>query len=354
MAVSTRVVAIDPNWPDPATLSDAAEVLRRGGLVAFPTETVYGLGADATQEEAVARIFEAKGRPAVNPLIVHAASIEMARSCVAEWSPLAEQLARRFWPGPLTLVMARSALIPDIVTAGQPTVGVRVPKSLVARSIVRMSTRPVAAPSANRSTHISPTLAEHVLKDLSGRVDLVLDAGQTQIGLESTVVDLTTRQPRILRPGPILASEIESVLGAMHVREASRFEASEDQPLRSPGQMAVHYAPIARTLRVDDPSTLARLAWPAGAALVLVGRDSDFTLPTSARPDLVFELPKASDAMHNFYRVLHECDAAGAPVIVILPPPESPEWHALRDRLWRASIPVEDADLAEPDSGLQA
>ncbi len=175
-------------------------MLRRGGLVAFATETVYGLGADATDPAAVTGIFEAKGRPAVNPLIVHADGLEMARSCVASWPEEARILAEACWPGPLTLVLPRSARIPNVVTAGRETVGIRVPDTRVARLLIARTGRPVAAPSANRSTGISPTLARHVLKDLDGRIDLILDSGPTALGLESTVVDLSRDSPRLLRP----------------------------------------------------------------------------------------------------------------------------------------------------------
>ncbi len=187
----TRVLQVDRDEPDPAAISEAARVLRAGGLVAFATETVYGLGADATNPEAVARIFEAKGRPSTNPLIVHVADKADALACVAEWPGRADRLADRFWPGPLTLVLPRSSIIPDIVTAGQETVGVRVPRSGVARWLILEAGCPVAAPSANRSTGISPTEARHVLKDLDGKVDLVLDSGPTGVGIESTVLDLS-------------------------------------------------------------------------------------------------------------------------------------------------------------------
>ena len=196
---TTRVIAVDPDQPDPAAIAEGARVIRDGGLVAFATETVYGLGADATNPEAVARIFEAKGRPPTNPLIVHVEGKEAARPCVADWPARAEILADRFWPGPLTLVLPRSGIIPDIVTAGQETVGVRVPKPPIARWLILEAGRPIAAPSANRSNRISPTEARHVLKDLDGRIDLILDSGPTTIGIESTVLGIWNSCPRILR-----------------------------------------------------------------------------------------------------------------------------------------------------------
>ena len=227
MAVTTRVIPVDPDEPDAGALAEAADILRGGGLVAFATETVYGLGADATNPEAVARIFEAKGRPSFNPLIVHADSTAMARRLVAGWPDEAEVLARCFWPGPLTLVLPRSGIIPDVVTAGRETVGVRVPRPEVARRLIAAAVCPVAAPSANRSTGISPTLASHVLRDLDGKVDLILDSGQTAVGLESTVVDLTLRQPRVLRPGPVTAP-------SWSTRWADGTSTSPRRPRRSP------------------------------------------------------------------------------------------------------------------------
>ena len=210
---STPVITLDPDEPDPAVLKLAASILKQGGLVAFATETVYGLGAVATNSEAVTRIFEAKGRPARNPVIVHVTGVAQARECVDDWPRAAETLAARFWPGPLTLVLKRSAIIPDVVTAGLDTVAVRVPVGKVALGLIERTEEPIAAPSANRSNRLSPTRALHVLADLDGRIDLIIDSGPTAVGLESTVIDLTTPIPRVLRPGPIAASELASALG---------------------------------------------------------------------------------------------------------------------------------------------
>ena len=211
--MTTRVVAVDPDRPDPDAIEQAAAIIRSGGLVAFGTETVYGLGADATNPDAVARIFAAKGRPATNPLIVHVADVAGAAACVAEWPESAATLAAHFWPGPLTLVLPRSNIIPDIVTAGQGTVGVRVPASVVACDLIRRAGRPIAAPSANRSNRISPTTAAHVAKDLDGAVDLILDSGPCLGGIESTVLDLSGPTPAVLRPGLVSAEAIAVVLG---------------------------------------------------------------------------------------------------------------------------------------------
>ncbi len=213
MSRTTRTLVVLPDAPDPDAIREAADVIRRGGLVAFATETVYGLAADATDPVAVARVFEAKGRPPTNPLIVHVDSVDAARPLAAEWPDLAERLAARFWPGPLTLVLAKTPAIPDEVTAGGPTVGLRVPRPAVARDLIARSGRPIAAPSANRSLRISPTTARHVAKDLAGRVDLILDSGPTTVGLESTVLDLAGPSPTVLRPGTITAQMLADVLG---------------------------------------------------------------------------------------------------------------------------------------------
>lgn len=334
MSVTTRILSIAPDDPDVEALAEAAAVLRAGGLVAFATETVYGLGADATRPDAVARIFAAKGRPPSNPMIVHADGIELARACVAEWPEAAGALAEAFWPGPLTLVLPRSGLIPDAVTAGRETVAVRVPAPLVARRLIESLGRPIAAPSANRSAGVSPTLACHVLADLGGRIELILDSGQTAIGLESTVLDLTTREPRILRPGPISAQELEHVLGGLRVRRADGDSAAPDAPLSSPGQLPVHYAPRTPADWIDDPDALADYDWPGRAALVVVGPHLD--LPDVPESVPRFDLPSPDLAARDLYVTLRECDALGLERIVVVPPPDLTEWHAVRDRLRRA------------------
>ena len=225
--MKTRVLQVDPEHPSPDAWDEAAHVLSQGGLVAFATETVYGLGAVATNESAVARIFEAKGRPSVNPLIVHVDGIGQARQCTATWSETAQLLAEHFWPGPLTMVLPRSALIPHIVTAGRETVGLRVPATTIAHGLIERVGQPLAAPSANRSNRVSPTCGEHVLADLDGRIDLILDSGPTTVGLESTVLDLTRSPLRILRPGPIGPRELEQCLGGLDYVEATSQERAQ-------------------------------------------------------------------------------------------------------------------------------
>src|SRR2546425_3488335 len=223
-----------------AAVARAAELLRAGELVALPTETVYGLAANALDAQAVARIFEVKGRPAHNPVIVHVASEEMARRTVADWPSLAEQLAESFWPGALTLVLPRSLAIPDIVTAGGTTVAVRWPSHLVIQAVIRACGFPLAAPSANLSGRISPTTVQHVLKSLGDKIDMIVDGGPSQVGLESTVLDLTIAPPRVLRPGTIPAESLRAVVGEVRSAEPG---VRNGALLRSPGLLPRHYAP---------------------------------------------------------------------------------------------------------------
>jgi len=333
--LTTRVLVVDPDGPDPAVLDRAAQVLLRGGLVAFATETVYGLGAIATLPAAVARIFAAKGRPAINPVIVHVAGIAQARDCVAEWTEEAECLARRFWPGPLTLVLKRAESIPDLVTAGRDTVAVRAPAGKVALGLIERSGKPIAAPSANRSNRLSPTRAEHVLADLAGAIDLLIDSGPTEVGLESTVLDLTTARPRLLRPGPISIKELEKVLGGRQVVEPIAEEPA-GRP-SSPGQMPVHYAPRTPSFRVERGEELGGLVHRGSTAVVSFGEQVDRALPAAVAR---FTLESPAEASRRLYDVLHHCDSLGLDSIVVVMPPADPEWQAVRDRLRRATRPL--------------
>ena len=303
---------------DAAGIARAAEILRAGGLVAFPTETVYGLGADATNGEAVARIFEAKGRPAFNPLIVHVADA----AAVAEFAnPAAhfDALARAFWPGPLTLVMRRKAgsRISDLVSAGGATLALRCPDSAAALALLRATERPLAAPSANRSGSISPTQAVHVAESLGARVDLILDAGACRVGVESTVLDLTQATPVILRPGAVTREQIAAIVGAV--------TAGADDPAapKSPGQQLSHYAP-SLPLRLD-----ARHAQPGEALLGFAAVPG--TLSLSAKGDL-------REAAANLFAMMRKVDD---PVrftgIAVAPIPEDGVGIAINDRLRRAA-----------------
>lgn len=313
----------------------AAEVLRRGGLVAFPTETVYGLGANALDAAAVRAIFAAKGRPANNPLIVHVGRIEQARQLAAAWPADADRLAAEFWPGPLSLVVPRGPLVPDVVTAGAATVALRIPLHPVARALLEATELPVAAPSANRSNQISPTLAEHVLRGLEGAVDIVLDGGATSGGLESTVLDLSTDPPRILRPGLIRPSQIERVVGPIQCPELSI--ADSPSALPSPGTQRRHYAPRALVECCADSGRSRveslceqgiRIGWMAMARVS--------TEPPAGA--VVIEMPMDSTAYSaRLYAAMHELDAAGVERIVVDLPPSEEAWQAIRDRLQRAA-----------------
>lgn len=328
--MSPSVFPVDPQAPDPALLEAAGAQVRAGNLVAFATETVYGLGADATNPDAVARIFEAKGRPPTNPLIVHVADVEGARACVAQWPEPADRLSR-FWPGPLTLVLPRSPRIAEAVSAGLETVGIRVPASKAALGLIRQAGRPIAAPSANRSNRTSPTRAEHILKDaeFARKIAVVLDSGPTSAGIESTVLDLSQGPPyRVLRPGPLTA---EFLAGATGLPIES---APADAPGLSPGQLSIHYAPTTPTAWVER-GELARFPWPARSVLVLLGPIEPGTLTPELPP--THPLPDPNHAESALFDLLHRLDAADLDLIAISPPPDEPAWRAVRDRVRRAT-----------------
>jgi L-threonylcarbamoyladenylate synthase len=337
--VKTRVLKVDSDEPSSATLAEAADVLAQGGLVAFATETVYGLGAIATDPSAVSRIYAAKGRPSFNPLIVHVADSDQAKRCVGLWPVAAGRLASRFWPGALTLVLPRASIIPPIVTGGRATIAVRVPAPLVARALIERVGQPLAAPSANRSNRVSPTCAEHVLADLDGRIDLVLDSGPTQLGLESTVLDLTSSPLRILRPGPIGPAEIATALGGSAQVQSARLDLAGAEDAGSPGMQPVHYAPRTPAWRAESDDELRSIDLSARTAMIVVGErhlDTD-ELPTSL---FRVELPDPLFASRELYAVFHRLDALGFSQIVVVMPPDSPAWTAVRDRLIRATRPL--------------
>lgn len=246
----TDVLSVDPTRPDRAAIVRAATCLRQGGLVAFPTETVYGLGAHALDRDAVRRLFEAKGRPAADPVIIHVDSIDRVGPLVARVTDEARALAARFWPGPLTLVLRRSALVPDEVTAGLETVAVRVPAHPVAAALLIASALPVSAPSANLFSRPSPTQASHVLEDLHGRIDLILDGGPTMLGIESTVLDLSSRTPTVLRPGATTLEMLREIVPDVVMKAA----VVESGPAPSPGLLPKHYSPRAPLTLYEGPT----------------------------------------------------------------------------------------------------
>ncbi len=317
--------------PDHENVVRAAEALRAGQLVAFPTETVYGLGANALDASAVARIFEAKGRPANNPLIVHVPTVAEALPLVGHWPEEAARLAERFWPGPLTLVLPRALCVPDVVTAGGATVALRVPAHPVAQALLRAAGVPVAAPSANRSNRLSPTSAEHVLRDLDGRIDLVLDGGAAG-SIESTVLDLTTAPPRLLRPGTIAPAELEAIVGRIVLGGGSAEGAG---PLPSPGMLARHYAPRTPLVCVEGDGAETVREMSEGE---LVGWLTRSEPGVGAGKNVVVKVLPDNPVGYagRLYAALHELDEAGLAWIVVGLPPATGEWLGVRDRLRRA------------------
>ncbi|WP_414463261.1 L-threonylcarbamoyladenylate synthase [Hyphomicrobium sp. DY-1] len=317
-----RIVPANKEW-----IAEAGQMIRAGALVAFPTETVYGLGADATNGEAVARIFEAKGRPIFNPLIVHVLGLEQAL-IIGVLSPAARRLIEAFWPGPLTLVVPRTETtdVSQLVSAGLPTVALRSPDHPVARALLAEAHRPLAAPSANRSGHVSATRAEHVAADIGGKAALILDDGPTKLGLESTVVSLVDGAPVLLRPGAIPAEAIEEVIGERLLR---REEAGDH--LTSPGQLASHYAPRAR-LRLNA------YEWKPSEAVMAFGAISEH--PARAFVN-ISEGGDLIEAAANLFATLRTLDASGADSIAVTPIPQKGLGEAINDRLRRAAAPRE-------------
>jgi len=327
-----------------AAVRRAAELLGAGQVVVLPTETVYGLAANAWDPAAVARLYEVKGRPARNPIIVHVASLELARRCVRAWPPEAEKLAAAFWPGPLAMVLPRDAAIPNVVTAGGDTVGIRWPSHPFIQAVIHRCGFPLAAPSANLSNQTSPTNATHVREGLGQRVPLIIDGGQAQIGIESTVLDLTERPVRILRPGMIHTESLTAVLGPDGVAGLADSQASEtaaggEAPFRSPGQLDRHYAPRAKLLvlkwKEDEElrAQLAALGYASRRCSVLA-----YARIPSPGGWSVSVIPHDAEAYARaFYAELHRCDAEGADCIVVEALPDGPEWEGIADRLRRAA-----------------
>jgi L-threonylcarbamoyladenylate synthase len=334
--VETEVLNISADTPDPALIARAASVLQHGGLVAFPTETVYGLGASALDPKAVAKIFVAKGRPTNNPLIIHVARLDQVYALVDSFPAPALRLAERFWPGPLTLVLSKRAIVPDAVTAGGATVAVRVPAHPVAQALIEAAQIPVAAPSANRSSLLSPTRAEHVMRGLASRIDMLLDAGPTAGGLESTVLDVTKSPPRLLRPGPVTVAEMEAIVGP--ITRAATTAADGAAPMPSPGMLPRHYAPRAPLQVTQDDGRAVVEDWlKRGATVGWVTFAEPAQVP--ARVTLQVMSRDPAEYAAQFYAVLHALDAAGVGRIVVEMPPDTDAWLALRDRLRRASAP---------------
>jgi len=314
----------------------AAELLRAGEAVALPTETVYGLAANALDEKAVAKIFKIKGRPANNPIIVHVANVEMAKRCVKKFPSAADRLARAFWPGPLTLVLPRAEAIPPLVAAGGGTIGVRWPSHPFIQAVIRECDFPLAAPSANLSNRLSPTNAGHVRRQLNGQVPLIVDGGQAQVGIESTVLDLMDSPPRILRPGMIHAESLAAVCGQVQNLES----AVQGLDLRSPGLLKKHYSPRAKLILLDwrDDAELQRHLANRRLTTAHCQIIAHSKIPSDKSFAGVSVIPHDAEAFARaLYAELHRCDEAGAEIIIVESPPDLPEWSGITDRLRRAA-----------------
>jgi L-threonylcarbamoyladenylate synthase len=328
------VLPIDAPQLFAAAVREAARLLRAGEVVALPTETVYGLAANALSAEAVAKIFELKGRPRANPIIVHVASLSMARECVASWPASADKLAQAFWPGPLSIVLPRAKAIPPLVTAGGPTVGVRWPSHPFIQAVIEACGFPLAAPSANPSNRVSPTNARHVQKYFGSRIALIIDGGQSQVGIESTVLDLTVSPPRVLRPGMIHDPALASVTG-----ELAR-GGQGSSVLKSPGLLPKHYAPKAKVAlwSWQSDEELEDLISHCGVAPKKIHVIAHTQIPGAAHLGRVSVIPHDPEAFARaIYGELHQADDLGAELIVLEELPPTDEWRAVRDRLNRAA-----------------
>jgi L-threonylcarbamoyladenylate synthase len=337
--VTTEVLSTHSRVLFNVAVKHAVELLRAGEVVALPTETVYGLAANALDAQAVAKIFQIKGRPPNNPIIVHVVGIEMAKSCAKKFPMIAEKLAKAFWPGPLTLILPRAEEIPAMVTAGGETVGIRWPRHPFIQAVIRECNFPLAAPSANLSNHVSPTNAEHVRKQLGGKIPLIVDGGQSQVGIESTVLDLSVSPPRILRPGMIHAESLAAVIVEIQGSN-SKTESKSEGTLRSPGLLRKHYSPKAKLLVLnwrDDADLKSQLSifnFELSTTHVI----AHLKIPSGENFAGVNVIPHDAEAFARaIYAELHRCDEAGAKLIVVEAPPDLPEWSGIVDRLRRAS-----------------
>lgn len=307
---------------DSKSIQEAGAILKAGGLVAFPTETVYGLGADAFNTKAVARIFEVKNRPYFDPLIVHIHELSLLRKLAAELPPNAEKLIKKFWPGPLTLVLPKKGIVPDIVTAGLATVALRMPDHPIALELIEKSGVPVAAPSANPFEYLSPTTARHVRDQLGEKIDMILDGGPCLIGLESTVIDFSEKEPMLLRPGGLALEEIESIIGKIKISNSGN--------LKSPGQLEKHYSP-----RTPVKITLNKNGL-SGKKIGLLAFKSAQNTSAFKKIEILSADGDLKEAAARFFSCLHSLDEAGLDLIYAEPLPETGLGRAIMNRLRKA------------------
>ena len=322
---------------DDAAIAKAAELLHQGRLVAFPTETVYGLGADASNPAAVRRIFEAKGRPADHPLIVHIADINKLSIWAESVPEAALRLAARFWPGPLAIILKKKASVPLEVTGGQDTIALRIPNNPVALRLLQTFGGGIAAPSANRFKRISPTQASHVAEELGDVVDMILDGGPCQVGVESTIVDLSGPQPILLRPGHITRQQLEDVLQT----ELIILQHPEQSTLRAPGLMAVHYAPVTKAMLCagEDLPDIVQSLTAQGQKIGLLGYQQAIRAHLQLHS---IRLPQQAEAYAQaLYAALRELDRLQLDLILVEQPPETEAWRAINDRLNKATVPFQ-------------
>ncbi len=333
--MKTKVIKISSKEPEKKIIQNATKIIKNGGLVAFPTETVYGLGANAFDAKAVGKIFKAKGRPADNPLIVHVSDKRMLNSVVKEIPLKAIPLMKKFWPGPLTIVFRKKKQIPNVVTAGGDTVAVRMPSHSVAFALIRGAGVPIAAPSANTSTRPSPTEARHVYDDFNGKIPLILDGGKTNIGVESTVLDLTTKIPILLRKGKITKKDIEKVIGSIqvHVKKTKGV-------VKSPGQKYKHYAPKASLILVRGGiQAVKRIISRYSKKKIFIITFSENKDKYSGVHEIYIFGKKQNTiaAAKNFFSLLRKCDKNGADIIIVEAVIENGVGEALMDRISRAA-----------------
>ena len=336
--METKIIKVESIFQNPDGLQEAADILAKGGLVAFPTETVYGLGANGLNEDAVRAIFKAKGRPGDNPLILHICDTEQLTQLASEVPDEAIKLALEFWPGPLTMVLPKTDRVPDAVSGGLDTVAIRFPSNLIARELIRRSGKPIAAPSANLSGSPSPTTAQHCINDLMGRVDAIVDGGSCGVGLESTVITLATEVPTVLRPGGITVEQLRAVLGEVHVDPAVTNPMKEGQAAASPGMKYKHYAPKARVILLDGDGE-------AFADYVNARKEEGVFALCFSEDVPALEVPvicyggrdDAEEQAHNLFEALRRLDDEGAKQVYAHCPGKDGVALAVYNRLLRAA-----------------